>query len=127
MTCAQLGLRPGVLGHAWLLPFYDSKSRQQQAQLVVGYQGLVELAHRSGKIQSLIARTVYANDYFDVDYGLEDKLVHKPSMQESRATPSLITPSRSSPQAAMPSTSCLTTKWWPTRRRTPRLPSGGRG
>ena len=87
MTCAQLGLRPGVLGHAWLLPFYDSKSRQQQAQLVVGYQGLVELAHRSGKIQSLIARTVYANDHFDVDYGLEDKLVHKPSMQGVKGDP----------------------------------------
>ena len=24
MTCAQLGLRPGVLGHAWLLPFWDT-------------------------------------------------------------------------------------------------------
>lgn len=79
MTCAQLGLRPGVLGHAWLLPFRNKGALQ--AQLVVGYQGMVELAHRSGQIKSLIARTVYANDTFDVDYGLEDKLVHKPSMR----------------------------------------------
>ena len=80
MTCAQLGLRPGVLGHAYLLPFYDRRQGGQVAQLVVGYQGLVELAHRSGQIQSLIARTVYEHDHFDVDYGLEDKLVHKPYM-----------------------------------------------
>lgn len=84
MTCAQLGLRPGVLGHAWLLPFWDGKSRGYKAQLVVGYQGLVELAHRSGKVSSLIARTVYSNDVFDVDYGLEDRLVHKPNLKGRR-------------------------------------------
>lgn len=87
MTCAQLGLRPGVLGHAWVLPFYDTRSRSQKAQLVIGYQGLVELAHRSGKIQSLIARTVFENDEFDVDYGLEDRLVHKPNLHGSRGRP----------------------------------------
>ncbi|WP_029923954.1 recombination protein RecT [Nocardia otitidiscaviarum] len=84
MTCAQLGLRPGVLGHAWLLPFWDGKGRGYKAQLVIGYQGLVELAHRSGKISSLIARTVYENDVFDVDYGLADNLVHKPALKGTR-------------------------------------------
>lgn len=87
MTCAQLGLRPGVLGHAYLLPFWDKRQGGQVAQLVVGYQGLVELAHRSGKIQSLIARTVHENDTFDVDYGLEDKLVHKPYMGGDKGQP----------------------------------------
>jgi recombination protein RecT len=87
MTCAQLGLRPGVLGHAWLLPFWDNKSRGNKAQLVVGYQGLIELALRSGKISSLIARTVFANDEFDVDYGLADSLVHKPNLFEDRGDP----------------------------------------
>lgn len=87
MSCAQLGLRPGVLGHAWLLPFWDSKARGMKAQLVIGYQGLVDLAHRSGQIQSLIARTVYENDTFDVEYGLEDKLVHKPTMTGPKGNP----------------------------------------
>lgn len=87
MTCAQLGLRPGVLGHAWLLPFWDNRNRVHKAQLVIGYQGLVELAHRSGKISSLIARTVYAGDTFDVDYGLADSLVHKPELFEDRGDP----------------------------------------
>lgn len=74
MTCAQLGLRPGVgaLGHAYIIPF------KGQAQLIIGYQGLIELAQRSGKIASLSARIVYQNDDFDVEYGLEEKLRHKP-------------------------------------------------
>ncbi len=87
MTCAQLGLRPGVLGHAWLLPFWDSKARTNKAQLVIGYQGIIELAMRSGRISSLIARTVYANDEFDVDYGLADSLVHKPNLFGDRGDP----------------------------------------
>lgn len=78
MTCAQLGLRPGVLGHAYVLPFKEKGV--PKAQLVVGYQGLIELAHRSGQIKSLIARTVYENDTFDVDYGLADSLIHKPQL-----------------------------------------------
>ena len=85
MTCAQLGLRPGVLGQAWLIPFRDKRQGGQQvAQLVIGYQGLVELAHRSGQIKSLIGRVVYENDVFDVDYGLNDTLVHKPTMRGSK-------------------------------------------
>lgn len=87
MTCAQLGLRPGVLGQAWLIPFNDRKQGKMVAQLVIGYQGLVELAHRSGKIKSLIGRVVYENDYFDVDYGLNDTLVHKPAMKGPKGEP----------------------------------------
>lgn len=80
MTCAQLGLRPGVLGHAWLLPFWDKRSRTSKAQLVIGYQGYADLTHRTGLVQSLIARPVHANDRFEVDYGLADSLVHKPEL-----------------------------------------------
>jgi recombination protein RecT len=96
MTCAQLGLRPGVLGHAWLLPFWASRHHQDEdgkwiggykAQLVIGYQGLIELAHRSGKIASLIARTVHEGDEFDVDYGIADTLIHKPNLFGERGGP----------------------------------------
>lgn len=79
MTCAQLGLRPGVLGHAWLLPFWDTRAGHHRAQLVIGYQGYVELGYRSGSLASLVARTVYEGDTFDVDYGIADNLVHKPA------------------------------------------------
>jgi recombination protein RecT len=87
MSCAQLGLRPGVLGHAWVLPYYDKHSRKYQAQLIVGYKGYVELAYRSAQIASIIGRTVYEGDTFDVEYGLDDKLVHRPAMTGERAKP----------------------------------------
>lgn len=82
MTLAQLGLRPGVLGHAWLLPFYNNKSRRFEAQLILGYQGMVELAYRSGKVRSVIARTVRENDRYEVRYGLHEDLIHVPSTGE---------------------------------------------
>lgn len=87
MTCAQLGLRPGVLGHAWLLPFWDRRSGGHKAQLVIGYQGLVDLAYRSGHVASVIARTAYENDHFEVDYGVADTIVHKPRMDGPRGNP----------------------------------------
>lgn len=97
MTCAQLGLRPSVpgLGHAWPLPFWDSrykwlddKGRErtggQRAQLIIGYQGFRELAQRSGQIATVIGRVVYENDLFEIDYGLADNLVHRPRLDGSR-------------------------------------------
>lgn len=87
MSCAQLGLRPGVLGHAWVLPFYDKHSRGFKAQLIVGYKGYVDLAYRNPQVSSVIARTVYDGDTFDVEYGLEDKLIHKPAMSGERSKP----------------------------------------
>lgn len=81
MTCAQLGLRPGVgaLGHAWILPFWDNKARVQKAQLIIGYKGYVDLGQRSDRIGSLHSRIVYENDEFALKYGLEtDDFDHTP-------------------------------------------------
>lgn len=79
MTCAQLGLRPGVLGQAYLLPMYNGKQRRMEAQLIIGYQGLLELIYRSGMVQMVQARRVHENDEFVLEYGLEgDKLIHRP-------------------------------------------------
>ena len=85
MTMAQLGLRIGVLGHGWLIPFKDrAKVRGQwgdvhRAQLVIGYQGMVALAYRSGLVDRITARTVRAADVFEVEYGLNERLVHRPA------------------------------------------------
>lgn len=87
MTMAQLGLRVGVngLGHGWLIPFKTRARKgntwvdEWQAQLIIGYKGLVELAYRSGQIAKISARTVHANDHFDVAYGLDEHLTHRPA------------------------------------------------
>jgi recombination protein RecT len=75
LTCTQLGLEPdGVSGRAHLIPYKD------KCTLVVGYRGLMDLARRSGEIQSLEARVVYKNDTFEYEYGAHPKLRHVPHM-----------------------------------------------
>lgn len=86
MTCAQLGLRPNVsgLGHAWVLPYWSGKNRQYEARLIIGYQGYVELAYRTGTVASIVARAVREGDQFEFNYGLAETLRHKPSIMADR-------------------------------------------
>ena len=82
MTCAQLDLRPGVagLGHAWPLPFWDNREKCYKAQLIIGYQGYVELGYRSGQLAGVTSRIVYEEDEFEIVYRADrDELIHKPS------------------------------------------------
>lgn len=72
MTCAQLGLEPGPLGHAYLVPYGN------EVTFIAGYRGLVDLSRRSGQVQSVSARVVRDGDEFDYEFGLEPKLKHKP-------------------------------------------------
>lgn len=86
--CAQMGLEPNtVLGHAYLVPFNtkrkDADGNERwvnSVQVIVGYKGLIDLARRSGQIVSIAAHEVCANDEFDLAYGLEERLHHKPAL-----------------------------------------------
>lgn len=79
MTCAQLGLRPGVLGHAWPLPFWDSRARMFKAQLIIGYQGYIHLGYQSDRVADFSGRAVHENDVYEVEYGMHPTLVHRPA------------------------------------------------
>lgn len=78
MTSAQLGLEVNTpLGQAYVLPYSNKGTLEAQFQL--GYKGLIDLAYRSGEVESIQAHVVYENDEFSCEYGLEPKLVHKPA------------------------------------------------
>lgn len=81
MTCAQLDLRPNVpgLGAAYIVPFWNKREKAMLATLVIGYQGYIDLGMRSGRLTGWTARAVYRGDVYDVDYGLDARLVHKPA------------------------------------------------
>jgi len=80
MTSAQLGLEPdGILGHAYLIPYENRKLGTCEAQFQVGYRGLIALARRSGEVVSFQAQVVYENDAFEFEYGLNEKLSHRPT------------------------------------------------
>ncbi|HWU35439.1 MAG TPA: recombination protein RecT [Methylovorus sp.] len=87
--CAQMGLEPNtVLGHAYLVPFNTKRKRGnveewvKSVQVIIGYKGLIDLARRSGQIVSISAHEVCSNDQFDLVYGLDEKLEHRPAMGE---------------------------------------------
>ena len=58
MTCSQMGLEPDGR-HAHLIPYGNT------CQLIIDYKGLVELAYRSERVQSIDAHVVHENDRFD--------------------------------------------------------------
>lgn len=68
MTMAQLGLRVGVLGHGWLIPFYATRDSVWKAQLVIGYKGYSELVGRSGLVAGLGAHPVHEHDDFRMGF-----------------------------------------------------------
>lgn len=81
MTAAQLGLEPNTpLGQAYLIPFRNHGVLECQFQL--GYKGLIDLAYRSGDVSTIQAHTVYANDEFEYELGLEPKLRHVPAKSD---------------------------------------------
>lgn len=78
MAAAQLGLEPNTgLGQAYLIPYKNHGVDEVQFQ--IGYKGLLDLAYRSGEIDTVQAHVVYANDKFECQYGLEPKLTHVPA------------------------------------------------
>jgi recombination protein RecT len=80
LEAAQLGLEPNTpLGQAYLIPY------GKQCQFQIGYKGLIDLAHRSGEVKSIEAHEVYENDFFEFEFGLEPKLVHKPAIKDRGA------------------------------------------
>ena len=86
MTAAQLGLEPNTpLGQAYLIPYWNGKTKRLECQFQLGYKGMIDLAYRSGQIVSIQANVVYENDTFSYSYGLEPELRHVPSMKDRGA------------------------------------------
>ena len=83
MTAAQLGMEPNTpLGQAYLIPYYNSKSRCNECQFQLGYKGLIDLAYRSGEVSIIQAQVVYENDEFTYSFGLEPVLRHIPAASD---------------------------------------------
>ena len=77
LEASMLGLEiGGPLGLAHLIPF------GQEAQLIIGYQGFMDLAYRSDRVINFSAHPVYEKDTFDYAYGLNPKLFHVPSRED---------------------------------------------
>ncbi len=85
MQCAQLGLEPNTpLGHAYLIPFWNKHLSTYECTLITGYQGMIDLAMRSGRVSSIFAHAVREGDEFSYRLGLDPTVAHVPSSDGDR-------------------------------------------
>lgn len=85
VQASHLGLEiGGALGQCYLVPY------KSEVKAIVGYRGLLTLARRSGFITSIKAEMVYENDAFELELGIETKVVHKPLLTGERGKPKLV-------------------------------------
>lgn len=86
LQASSLGLEIGNnLGHCYLVPFNNAKTGRKDAQFLIGYKGLAELAYRSGAVSYMDMHAVYEGDEFDFEYGIHQRLSHKPTGDEEPA------------------------------------------
>jgi len=80
MDAATFGLIPdGATNEAHLVPFMNRKKGGYEAQFMPGYSGIIKLALQSGYIDGVELHEVYQNDEFEYEYGLDQKLKHRPT------------------------------------------------
>lgn len=79
MRAATMGLEPdgGVLGHGYLVPFWNSKNRRKECQFITGYRGLCKLARNSGEVVDVWAKVVHETDDFEFDEVENKPIRHK--------------------------------------------------
>lgn len=78
-SAAQLGLEPnGPLGHAFLIPYWNTKANCYECQFQPGWRGLVALADRLCEL-TILAYVVHKGDQFKVTLGCNPNIVHEPN------------------------------------------------
>jgi recombination protein RecT len=78
MQAAAIGLEPNTpTQEAWILP--RKNKGVWEAQLSIGYRGMMKLARRTGTIKTIYTEVVHEADHFEWAHGLEsDVLEHRP-------------------------------------------------
>ena len=90
ITASELGLEPNMIGHAYLVPYRNNKTGKTDAQLILGYKGLIDLARRSGALSTISVACVHERDKFEYELGLEPRLKHRPYMDGERGNVTLV-------------------------------------
>ena len=88
LQASEMGLEVGSgFGHAYLLPFRERRSGKKEAVLVVGYQGYIELIHRTGT--TVRAVNVFEGDTFEYEEGTTPRIRHLPDLSVERSPSTL--------------------------------------
>lgn len=75
IMASQLGLEPGINGHAYLIPY------KTECQFVPGWKGLVDLVNRAGRATAWTG-AVFEGDEFEWELGDQPFVRHRPSGED---------------------------------------------
>lgn len=78
MRCAETGLEPIGAGGAWPVPYENRKNGTTELQFIPDYRGLIALAKKNGDILDAVTYPVYEQDKFEIEYGMNPNVEHKP-------------------------------------------------
>lgn len=80
VQASEMGLElTGPLGHAYMVPRWNNKTKCKEATFQIGYRGFVALAYRSGQVKTFCSHEVRERDEFSYQYGTHPTLSHKPA------------------------------------------------
>jgi recombination protein RecT len=78
LSAAELGLSLNKnMAEADILKVWNGKTKRNEAQFRPRYKGLMKLALQSGDVLKIESRLVHANDTFEVEEGIEPRIIHK--------------------------------------------------
>ena len=78
LNAAELGLSLNKnMGEADILKVWDGRMKKNVAQFRPRYKGLMKLALQAGEVLKIESRLVHANDTFEVEEGIEPRIIHK--------------------------------------------------
>lgn len=86
LAAAEIGLTPNN-SDFYLIPRKVNNRLTVVPQ--IGYQGIVSILLRSGKIESIQTRCVFEGDLFEVRYGSEETLLHNPNLDVEQSSKTL--------------------------------------
>jgi recombination protein RecT len=97
LVCAQFGLMPdGITGECYIIPYkirrkikgvpFNQLPQVYEAQFLLGYKGMIQLAMRSGRVKRFQARAVRKGDIFEYELGTSEFIKHKPMGKSEQIT-----------------------------------------
>lgn len=88
LQCSVLGLEPNTAKQEmYLIPRWNSKQRITECTMIVGYQGYIAMSMRSGLLSRVQGHVVREGDNFTYELGMEPRLGHKPSLENTGSRP----------------------------------------
>ena len=83
LNAAELGLSLNKnMGEADILKVWDGRMKKNVAQFRPRYKGLMKLALQAGEVLKIESRLVYENDMFEVEEGIEPRIIHRHGLSD---------------------------------------------